>query len=157
MPQDDDQEWPPDYGVQVSHQAKHHLVTVTSSLCGKLRDCIQSCSHSHVALQRSTRSYLAEDSNASLGSHLVQDDMQRSHSNFSVVSRAISVVSRTHSTFLAKHKKFGLKRKSLWAKVGILSSQSALTDTLTCTKFQQQAVSNMHTPVARIQTCFDKH
>ena len=61
---------------------------------------------------------LAEDSNASLASG---SQMQRTHSNFSAISRATSVatslISRTHSTFLQKHKKFGLKRKSLWDKV----------------------------------------
>ncbi|KAA6415257.1 MAG: voltage-gated ion channel superfamily [Trebouxia sp. A1-2] len=61
---------------------------------------------------------LAEDSNASLASG---SQMQRTHSNFSAISRATSVatslISRTHSTFLQKHKKFGLKRKSLWDKI----------------------------------------
>ena len=58
-----------------------------------------------------------EDSNASFSSNY--PGVERTHSNFSAVSRATStLISRTHSTFLQGHKKFSLKRKSLWERVG---------------------------------------
>ena len=87
---------------------------------------------------------LAEDSNASLGS--THGDLHRSHSNFSVASRATSVaslISRTHSTFLAKHKKFSLKRKSLWAKVGFNYNNNI--GIIAITTRASQGVDLMHT------------
>lgn len=109
----DQERWAAEQELQVSHfiqsLQEHLFVEPTLRLSLTSSNCCAGVQSPHGL------SY--EDSNASFNSNF--PGAQRTHSNFSAVSRATStLISRTHSTFLQGHKKFSLKRRGLWERVG---------------------------------------